>query len=956
MSSLNAPMASRKPSRADKNASRKRRRREVLRGCTYAAMLATGIPPIILAPFSAQADVTFTTPIRFTFSDSSPTASQTIGSIAYYSITGATSGDYVVLFTKIYGTFVNKGVLELTSTNSGSYEGIYLASDSAALVNLTNNGTISVSNTYAGSTIASEGIYNYLSDGGTGSIGTISNTGLITVSAGAAYGIQNGSSGVVQTIGTIINSGTIEATGVNYSATGIRNQVGWIGSIQNSGKISAVSELAGCTDVRGDCRAAGIGNYSIGSTIVSLDNKAAGTIYGSQTGVENSGDALSYASPTAVISTLTNSGLIQGGYYGVVNQGGGYIASLTNSGTITGGSVGIANYAGSIGSLTNSGTITGGSIGISNYLVSGGTTLAGKIDTITNSGLITGSVAAIDNAKGSINAITNSGTIAGTILSGSNITINGGSGATGTLTGYGGTGKGSIIFTSGDLLFSSGSLLLNDDASFAAGHGVTNSGSNLTVTQQVSITGDYTQTGGALVIGVTSTGGGELVVSGTASISGGSVSLSAIGGTLGATTTYTLVHSGILSTYTGLTVSVPTGYTQTTTIMGTDLIVTLTSDGSRTYRAIGSMAGGNGGAVGAALDSLTASGSTSTDLQSILNTIGGLSSTSAQAQAIQQLAPSQSTPSSQMAFIASQLVTGAVEQHQQLAMAFDAMSGKAAGSDSYRNAMWGQFLGGGAWRGSTADSAGYHMREVGLATGVDHSFSENLLGGVAFSWVRAYASASGTSATNATMDKFMLIGYGSHRLGQLVFDGQTGLGYDQFHQERRIAFLGRTATADFGGLEFLLRGRVGYDIPLADGVTATPLVGMTFLRSDVGGYTETGAGAANLTVRRNGANSLAHDVGFKVGWILDTAWGQLRPEVRAEWVHDYTQTAITTNCSLDGAAFNSSISRNSPDGAQLGLAATLNGSDNLSFRAEYNGEMRSNYQSHTGMIRIILSF
>jgi hypothetical protein len=40
----------------------------------------------------------------------------------------------------------------------------------------------------------------------------------------------------------------------------------------------------------------------------------------------------------------------------------------------------------------------------------------------------------------------------------------------------------------------------------------------------------------------------------------------------------------------------------------------------------------------------------------------------------------------------------------------------------------------------------------------------------------------------------------------------------------------------------------------------------------------------------------------------------------------------------------------------VGLALTLNGNDSLSFRAEYEGEARVKYQSHTGLVKVLWGF
>ena len=112
---------------------------------------------------------------------------------------------------------------------------------------------------------------------------------------------------------------------------------------------------------------------------------------------------------------------------------------------------------------------------------------------------------------------------------------------------------------------------------------------------------------------------------------------------------------------------------------------------------------------------------------------------------MKQLAPVQT--SFQAVDSAATTVLGAIEQHQQTAMAYEAQTGEAAGSGLRPGTLWAQALGGTAQRDSNTEAAGYNSTDFGLAAGLDHLFTPNLLGGVAVSWLRAWTqgidSASG---------------------------------------------------------------------------------------------------------------------------------------------------------------------------------------------------------------------
>ncbi|WP_197326705.1 autotransporter outer membrane beta-barrel domain-containing protein [Ralstonia solanacearum] len=231
------------------------------------------------------------------------------------------------------------------------------------------------------------------------------------------------------------------------------------------------------------------GGYGVqnSSGMAALNN----TIGGSISGTGNDG-----VFNASSIGTLTNDGAINGTHFGILNYYAATIGTLTNSGAITGGGTsggswaGIDN-AGSIGTLTNTSTGTistaGGVFGVYNTY---------KIDTLSNSGLITASTRGIINSGTITTLINNSG---GTIShSGSGFghgIDNSGligslsnSGFIGVTGGTGGTGYGNGINNSGTI-----TTLTNDSGGTIVGKytGLYNSGTIGTLTNHGAIIGGY---------------------------------------------------------------------------------------------------------------------------------------------------------------------------------------------------------------------------------------------------------------------------------------------------------------------------------------------------------------------------------------------------------------------------------------------------------------------------------
>ncbi|WP_312427749.1 autotransporter domain-containing protein [Achromobacter sp.] len=487
--------------------------------------------------------------------------------------------------------------------------------------------TVNLTTVYFGSTDCVEWTGGDLTITGTGMIsgadigvhasitapgGTLENFGTIV---GTLAGLQNNA-----VLGEVANFGLLSSTGTGVTVAGILNASGAsITSVVNTPAATLAGDRAGIFNEGSIATISNSGmitsnspNYGTiaaiwndGGTITRLNN------YGTLQGSTITGSLVGFGVVTenGAIETLENSGTIAG-MAGMLVQDSGRVGRLTNSGTISGDVAGIFMEASTAGTITNTGLIVGapggamgGTIGTGIYLSRGS-----NVGLLANSGTITGGGAAIQlDSDSRISTITNSGLIAGDLTSAGTISlgISGGRGnVVGTLTGAsGGLGvadKGVITVTGADLFFSGGNLLLNDDIA-AVGRSVTNYGATLQINNPITVTGNYSQTGGGLAFNVVDTSSyGYLDVNGSAAISGAAISLGGTGLAFGQT--YTVVRPTGSSTYANNTafVSVNNGLLARLSNVNGALTVTLLPDPSTHYWdgantvADGTIAGGSG--------------------------------------------------------------------------------------------------------------------------------------------------------------------------------------------------------------------------------------------------------------------------------------------------------------------------------------------------------------------------
>ena len=898
------------------------------------------------------------------------------------------------------GSLVNSGtILGNASGGFGFGGGGAIANAVGTIGLLDNSGLISV----GGSVVV---IGNYA-----GLIGTLTNTG--TVSGGGTVSVVNAAIGTGgnfggATIGALNNGGLIEG-GIGVLNVGVGSTIGGsiatgatIGALTNTGTINGGFIGVGNMDLSGTVGVS-LGGVGSGATIGALTN--GGLISGSAMGVFNVGFGETVAA-SAVIGTLTNTGTIVGGTAGVANFGGNAnltqtnaaasigtiinsglisdggaggwgianigtimpgvlapgasIGTIINSGTISG-SVGIYNssptnsggvYGASIGSIVNSGTITGTDVGIGNQ--------GGFIGAISNSGTITGGSFAIASTDGGrIGPVTNSGTILGNVMvEGQNLTIIGSGGTTfGVLTG------GTISVTGGDLVLASGNQQLVSSVVVNGGTGSLVNSGNLLLASPVSLTGNYTQTsGGNLIIALAQETAGRLNLSGTASMAGAAVQVLPLGGPrLANNTRITVVDSATpAGTNYANVVATATGYRVTasteTVADHFNLVLTLTQVN---YSEIGGASGARPGSLGRTLDQL-ASSSTPEALafqRSVLSAIDALPSGRAQQNAVRATAPFQGSPHGLNFSLVTNIIGSMVEAHQLGFASAGSAPGVAAGSEASGLRVWAQAMGGVASRGTSSTVDGYGTSHAGMMVGLDYAPRPNLLLGAGVSSVFSRTEMHGVSSGGkVNQETTQFVGYGTYQFTPRLFAyGQAGAGLVDYRQTRAIPFAGAAARSTYDGQVYHAKVGVGHDYRV-DAFTVSPMLGLQYARSTNAGYTETGAGVLNLRVAGRSVDALTHDIGARVTTEIPTPHGLVTPELKLAWTHDYINGAIPTSGLLAGTGFATSTQRISANGARVNLAATLAHHSGVQIRLAYEGDLRSNFQGHTGLLRASMPF
>ncbi|MDF2447052.1 MAG: outer rane autotransporter [Moraxellaceae bacterium] len=784
---------------------------------------------------------------------------------------------------------VNSGRIDVRAEGreDASAYGIY--SSSSIDGSISNTGSIKVFASAMESTASAYGIY-----GGSMTDGSVSNSGSIDVRAdafseGSGYGIHVGS---LNGASSVTNSGTItaEVTDMTSSASawGIyTSTVSGTSTVTNSGRITLTAD--GLFDAYG---------YAYGIEVGVVQNDAVvsntGMISAKATSVFSSASAWGmYASSVSNNAEVKNSGMItvsavsdadEASAYGIQTSTLNDAAVVSNTGVIKAvaeGQTSASAYGIYVGSLNGTASVSNtGAIVVS--ALNHATESAGAIglrvsslngtNTVTNSGVIVASASnkgmsddasayAYGMRASTVNvtsSVTNSGTIiADASAEGPNVdadaigirvsTLNGtvtntgkiaarNNGASGTVAGiYTGGGTGGQVVNSGTII---GGVVLNGSTS------LTNSGDIVSSAQQSYVGSNYTQqAGGSYTVVLRDTDNfGNLLVNGTADFSAsGNVKIAidpAATFNDGDVFTDALYATTLVLPASGITTSDNSlfwNFEQVDDANGFDLVAHMVDPSS--------VLAGSGLTLTATQSGLLAdalTGEFGEDYTALVAALNSASDAGAVADILEQVGPALTGAAAQATRQAGAGASNAITAR------IGETRGAASGDAFTQNALWIKpFLGMAEQDGGNGVS-GYDVDTTGYVIGIDGDVTDTMRVGVA---VATASSEVDGDAAGVDIDTTQLTVYSSYVLGNAInVDADLSYGSNGYDSSRKIGFAGSRAVGTFDGTQLALGVTVGKAFKMSETTSLTPSLLLRYSQVEIDGYTETGAGAFNLTV------------------------------------------------------------------------------------------------------------
>jgi outer membrane autotransporter protein/uncharacterized repeat protein (TIGR01451 family) len=200
---------------------------------------------------------------------------------------------------------------------------------------------------------------------------------------------------------------------------------------------------------------------------------------------------------------------------------------------------------------------------------------------------------------------------------------------------------------------------------------------------------------------------------------------------------------------------------------------------------------------------------------------------------------------------------------------------------------WGFFVNGNITDGkqdlrNASGRVGVDYNSRGITAGVDYRLSAKSVVGAAL----GYAKFTSDVNTGSELDAKSLLftGYGSYYVNDRFYvDTRLTYGNVQLDQTRSIRFqvgglqVDELARGDADSTQLTLATSAGYHLNYG-AWTVTPNLGLRYIRNDVDAFTETGAGAYNVSYRDQSFKTTQISLGVQIGRAISLDTGVLMPQ------------------------------------------------------------------------------
>jgi outer membrane autotransporter protein len=274
--------------------------------------------------------------------------------------------------------------------------------------------------------------------------------------------------------------------------------------------------------------------------------------------------------------------------------------------------------------------------------------------------------------------------------------------------------------------------------------------------------------------------------------------------------------------------------------------------------------------------------------------------------------------------------------------------------------VWARVEGGGRDQERSSQNPGYQTDTVTISTGLQREMQPGSHLGFALSYQDVDLDSARAGSDGSRLAGGVIV---KHQVDAVTVSASLGLGYGSYDSERRVDLPtpGVKASSEQDVYFASLHGRVGYDFMPTENFYIRPLVDLGFTHVNRRGFTEEGAGAANLKV--SGEKEMYSTIrpAVEIGGETELAGGlQVRPYAQVGMTHYLSSNRYEITARMEGAPagvdpFTISV-EDERTFADLALGVDLIKKDGINLRFNYSGQFSGQSASHVGGVKLAIPF
>ncbi|MBB6257829.1 uncharacterized protein YhjY with autotransporter beta-barrel domain [Xanthomonas arboricola] len=250
---------------------------------------------------------------------------------------------------------------------------------------------------------------------------------------------------------------------------------------------------------------------------------------------------------------------------------------------------------------------------------------------------------------------------------------------------------------------------------------------------------------------------------------------------------------------------------------------------------------------------------------------------------------------------------------------------------------------GGAIRSGSLDkqsnSNGVDFQTDGLSVGADYRVAQSLAIGAGLGWGRDDSDV-GRNGSHSKATAYTMALYASFHPGKaFFFDTLVGYQLLSYDLRRYVTDDASMAEGNRDGKQWIASLSTGADLQRGE-LQITPYARLDVARATLDGYVEDGVAPFALRYDDMDVATTTGNLGLRLEWRREVAWGRLTPQLRVEYQRDFQGRgdATLSYADLNGGPFyragQSAFDRNR---LMVGIGAALLTEQGLSTRLEYRG-------------------